>query len=76
MTLTIEADLEATIRQRAQATGETPEQIALIALREKFGQTPFPSEPCDEWERQLRSIATPCGVTLSHIALSREALYD
>lgn len=76
MVLTIEADLEATILKQAQVTGESPEKVALKALREKFGDAPCASEPRDEWERQLRRIGTPCGVSLSDEALSREEMYD
>ncbi len=76
MVLTIEADLEATIRKQAQSTGESPEKMTLNALREKFGEAACASEPQDEWERRLRRIGTPCGVTLSNEALSREEMYD
>jgi hypothetical protein len=30
----------------------------------------------DEWLRQLRALATDCGVSLSNEALSSEGLYD
>jgi len=37
---------------------------------------PYSIGPRDEWERELMSLASDCGVSLSDQALSRENLYD
>jgi len=76
MTIDLEPELEAELAALAQRSGRTPEQCILHILRRQLTQRVPLREPRDEWERRLRSIATDCGVSLSHEALSREAMYD
>jgi len=76
MTITIEADLEAALKGRAQAQGISPEEFAVRTLRERLLPRPQLREPRDDWERLLRSAASDCGVSLSNEALSSEGLYD
>jgi hypothetical protein len=75
MVVTIGPDLEAALKEQAQRRGVAPEELALIALRDRFlASTSL--QPRDEWERGLLEAATDCGVSLPDEALSREELYD
>lgn len=78
MNLAITSELEAALQASAQRAGVSPEQLALDALRQRFlnGSCTSAPTPADEWERKLRNLATDCGVSLSHEALSSEGLYD
>ena len=51
---------------------------AVPPLNQIFVVAPDPAllEPRDEWERNLRSLAKDCGVSLSDLAVSSEGLYD
>ena len=75
MVVTLGAELEAALNERASRQGVAPETLALDALRERFLPT-VPLEPHDEWERQLLGLAMDCGVSVPDWALSREALYE
>ena len=74
MVITLDAELEAALKAAAEKQGVAPEALALKTLGNIFVPRPL-LEPRDEWERQLRSIATDCGVSLSDEALSRESIY-
>jgi hypothetical protein len=80
MTITLTADIEKAVVERANERQTAPEAIVLEALREKFWPRPAerkrPFEPRDEWEARLLRVATPCGVSLSDEAFHREGLYD
>jgi hypothetical protein len=61
----------------------TPDSLAEQTLRQQLiGNQPELShsqpslEPIDEWERKLRAIARPCGVSHTNEQLSSEGLYD
>ena len=75
MVITLDAELEAALNNAAEKQGATSEALALKTLRNIFAPLPLP-EPRDEWERQLRLIATDCGVSLSDEALGREEMYE
>ena len=75
MVVTLNAELEAVLNERARRQGIAPEVLAANALRERF-LAPAPLEPRDEWERGLLAAARNCGVSLSDSALSSEGLYD
>ena len=75
MVITVESDLEAALNALSRKHGVPSEVLALQALRERF-LTPALTQPRDEWERRLRSIATDCGVSLSDEAVSSEGLYE
>jgi hypothetical protein len=76
MVITLGPDLEAALNEAASQRGVAPEALAIDALRERFLGTSSPLQPRDEWERLLLSVATDCGVSLSHEAVSSEGLYE
>ena len=61
MSITLDPELEAKLKELAERQGVTPEILALHALRRSLGVIPK-IEPQDEWERRLLSIATDCGI--------------
>jgi len=78
MTLTLTPDIEKQLTEEAQKTGTTPEALALTKLR-----LPAPIDyrdtlppPISEWQRELRSIGVPCGISLTDEQVSRDSLYD
>jgi hypothetical protein len=76
MTINLDPELEAALKEAARRQGLAPEILALDALRQRF-LAPAPAiQPQDEWERRLLEAATDCGVSLSNEALSREEMYD
>jgi hypothetical protein len=76
MVITLGSDLEAALTKRAQQEGIDPETLALDAVRQRVMPANEPVVPQDDWERRLLAIATDCGVSLSHEALSSEGLYE
>lgn len=75
MVITLDAELEAALKEAARRQGIEPEVLVLNTLRQRF-PTPALLEPRDDWERGLRALAMDCGVSLSNEALSREEMYD
>ena len=75
MTITVDPELEAALKEAASRRGLTPEALALAALRERF-LTHAALQPRDEWERALLALATDCGVSLPDWALRREYIYE
>jgi hypothetical protein len=76
MVIKVDSELEAVLNAQAAMQGVQPESLALAALRERFLK-PVPAVvPQDEWERQLLSAASDCGVSLPHSALSSDGLYE
>lgn len=80
MTITLTPDIETAIIQQAGEHRTSPEELVLGVLRERFRpgmpEATFDLEPRDEWEAELLSLGTDCGVSLSNEALSSEELYD
>lgn len=76
MTLTLDPDLESILNERARQNGTSLESLALNTLREKFVIPRWALGAQDEWEQKLLSVGTDCGVSLPHIALSSEGLYE
>ncbi len=78
MTITLTPDIEQMLTQEAEKTGTTPEALALAKLRAPASidyRATLPP-PRDDWERELRSIAVDCGVSLTDEQVSRDSLYD
>ena len=76
MVVTIDAALEAALKEQANRQGVAPEVLVLTVLRERFLNAAMRMPPRDDWERRLRSAATDCGVSLPNEAVSSEGLYD
>ncbi len=76
VTIVLGPELETRLASLALASGTTPEEFVLEVLRQRIIPKVFLHEPRDEFERNLRAVATPCGVSLSNEALSSEGLYD
>lgn len=74
MVITLGPDLESALQDAAHKQRVAPEVLVFKALRERF-LTSAPLPPQDEWELQLLTAATDCGVSLPDAALSREELY-
>jgi hypothetical protein len=75
MSITLDPDLEARLKELAAKQGIPPEALVLNALRQHLALAAKP-EPRDEWGRQLLSIATDCGVSLPNEAFLAENLYE
>jgi hypothetical protein len=75
MVVTLDAKLEAALKDHARRQGMVPEELAVCLLRERL-LAAGPLEPRDEWERGLLEAARPWGVSLSDAALGSQGLYD
>jgi hypothetical protein len=75
MVIKLDPELEAALNSTARQQGVEPEQLALRILRERFLAPKLTREPIDDWERDLLSLATDCGVALSHEHVSSEGIY-
>lgn len=76
MVIKLTPELEAALSESARQQGVAPDVLAISILRERF-VPPSPSFASqDEWERILLGLATDCGVSLPHSALSSEGLYE
>jgi hypothetical protein len=76
MVITLDAELEAALDERARLQGVSPEALALETLRAQFLR-PLPAEMLgNKWVLRLRRLATDCGVSLSDGAVSSEGIYD
>jgi predicted transcriptional regulator len=73
MSITLDPELEARLRELGEKQGTSPETLALNALRQRFLKL---LEPQDEWERRLFEAATDCGVSPPLEAMTSEGLYD
>ncbi len=78
MTITLTPEVEQILMREAEQKGIAPEALALIKLRSPapidYRDTQPP--PRDDWERELRNIGIPCGVSLTNEQLSREVMYE
>ncbi len=76
MVIRLSSDLEAALSESARQQGTTPDVLAINILRERILPPPASRTSQDEWDRKLRGLATDCGVSLPHSALSSEGLYE
>lgn len=73
----INGELEAAIAEAAARAGVSVEELAMKTLTCSFNTTKtLTYMPRDEWERQMFSIISDCGVSLPDSALSSEGYYD
>lgn len=75
MEITLDAELEAALKDWGRRQGVAPERLAVDALRKRF-LIVAAIQPRDEWERGLIEAALDCGVSLPDSTLSSEGLYD
>jgi hypothetical protein len=76
MIVAVDPELESALNAHAQRQGVAPEDAALEALRQRFLGAAPPVVPRDEWERVVLGVATDCGVSLPHSALSSDGIYE
>lgn len=76
MTVNLDPDLEAALEKHARQQQMTVEDLARKTLRERFLGSAALVPARDEWERDLRSLAKNCGVSLPDSAVSSEGLYE
>ena len=76
MILEINGELEAAIAEAASRAGTTTEELALRYLNSAFSKPTQPYMPRDEWERQMFSIISDCGVSLPDSVLCSDGYYD
>ena len=69
-------EIEAALIESARRQGVSPEALANSVLRERFISAAAVLVPRDEWERAILGLASDCGVSLPHSALSSEGLYE
>ncbi len=76
MNLDLDAELETKLTALASSQGTTPAEYLRLLLRQQV--VPRITRPLskEEFERLLRSVGTPCGVSLTDEDLSRETMYD
>jgi hypothetical protein len=78
MVVALNPEIERVVKEQAERTGKTPDEVVNDALRRGLlpdyrDQLP---PPRNEFERRLRSIARPAGVALTNEQLSRENIYE
>ena len=78
MTITLTPDIELMLTKEAEQKGTTLEALALTKMRLllRLDDRDALLPPRDDWERELRSIAVDCGVSLTDEQVSRDSLYD
>ena len=76
MIIEINGELEAAIAAAAMNAGTTTEELALRCLNSAFSKPTEHYMPRDEWERQMFSIISDCGISLPDSVLSSDGYYD
>jgi hypothetical protein len=76
MVITLTPELEADLNEVARRQGVATEALVLSALQEWLIVMSKVVKPIDEWETIILEAGTDCGVSLPHVALSSEAMYE
>ncbi len=76
MVIKISPEVEAALDEAARRRGMPPDVLANSVLRERFLAPSSSLTSHDDWERTVLGLATDCGVSLPHSALSSEGLYE
>jgi hypothetical protein len=76
MVIKLSPELEAALKESARRQGVDPEVLANTVLRERLLPPNVSFASQDEWERILLGLATDCGVSLPHSALSSQELHE
>ena len=78
MVVALDPEMEKVIKDQAERTGKTPEEVVNDALRRGLlpdyrDQLP---PPRDEWETLLGSIPVRTGISLTNEQVSSEGIYE
>jgi hypothetical protein len=76
MTIALDPELEAAVRELARREGVAPEAAVLNVLRDHVLPRVAVVVAQDEWERHLLALTRDCGVSLPDSAVSREEMYE
>ncbi len=76
MVIELSPEIEAALNESARSQGVTPDVVVDQVLRDRFLPPKKAPAPKDDWERTVLGLATDCGVSLPHSALSSEGLYE
>lgn len=76
MVIKLSPELEAALHESARKQGLPPDVLVDQVLRDRFLSSKTEFAPKDDWERTVLELATDCGVSLPHSALSSEGLYE
>ncbi len=76
MVIKLTPEIEAALIDSARRQGVSPEALANSVLRERLISVAGVSAMPDEWEQAILGLASDCGVSLPHSALSSEGLYE
>lgn len=76
MMIKLSPELEAALNESARRQGVAPDVLANIALRERFLAPSVAFTSQDKWEQIVLGLATDCGVSITHAAVSSEGLYE
>ena len=80
MVVRLHPDLERILKEKADSTGQTVDEVVDSALRQALAASPSSPMPTlddqDAWVRRLRSASSPAGVSLTDEQLSRENIYE
>jgi len=78
MVVALNPEMEKLVKDQAERTGKTPEEVVNNALRR--GLLPPPDSaslaPRDDWEELLASIPVRTGVSLTDEQVSSEGIYE
>jgi hypothetical protein len=76
LTITVPADLERLLVERAAQLGNSPEQVAFDAPLRGIDRQVSRLESDDAWIARVRALATPAGVSISNAALTAGAICE
>jgi hypothetical protein len=78
LTLHLSPDIEARLREQTQATGKSPERLAIEALEEKLALETVTSAPVppDEWQTRFRDWISKMPHGNPDADLSRDSVYE
>lgn len=76
MVIKLSPELEAALNESARRQGLPPDVLVDQVLRDRFLRPETAFAARNDWERTVLGLATDCGVSLPHSALSSEGLYE
>jgi hypothetical protein len=78
MVVALNPEIEKVVKDQAERTGKTPEEVVNDALRRGLlpNNPPESPAPRDDWEKLLASIPVHTGVSLTDEQVSSESIYE